>query len=85
MKEKIKFVGMAMAFFFPLFLLMGTIFNVADIRFNMSIFPGMPDHEVTISAQWSDIFTMMLMLFVCSIIMVIYEYIKEKKKGVNQK
>lgn len=74
-----------MAFFFPLVLLMGTILNVADIRFNMSILPGMPSEEVLVSVQWCDIFNIMLMLFFGTSITVMYEYIKEKKKGVNQK
>lgn len=47
--------------------------------------PGMPSEEVLVSVQWCDIFNIMLMLFFGTSITVMYEYIKEKKKGVNQK
>lgn len=80
MKEKFKFVGLAMAFFFPLVLLMGTIINAADFNFNIGIFLGMPNKVVQVSISWRDIFKVMFMIFLGLLIISIYKNIKEKKK-----
>ena len=80
MKERIKILGLSLAFIFPCSLMITTLFNIADIRFDQAIFPFLPHREMVMHFDWYDILNGMVLFFFCLIIVLIHDAIKEKKK-----
>lgn len=83
LKEEIKWLLIAFACVPPIILLFAIFINLADIRLDLAMFPMMKHKMVDFWYTWKDIFNLMLLYLCVFPFVILYRYIKHKRKKMR--